>query len=117
MTMGEELLRFEIRGVTSVLGVVVLVVNAIPWRVLPADAGLSGSLVFRFGGTSSGKSGMLIGCTGVLGLAAGELGRDEGLLVVVDRETNEGVGRVGVDGLELGRGANEFEFEFELVGS
>lgn len=60
MTMGEELLRFELKGVTSVLGVV-LVVNAIPGRVLPAEAGLSGSLVFRFGGTSSGKSGMLIG--------------------------------------------------------
>lgn len=60
---------------------------------------------------------MLIGWTGVLGLAAGELGRDEGLLVVVDQETDEGVRRVGVDGLELGRGANVFEFEFKLVGS
>ncbi|KAJ0978480.1 hypothetical protein J5N97_013954 [Dioscorea zingiberensis] len=110
--MGEELLRFELKeGVTSVLGVD-LTDNAIPGRVLPAEAGLSGSLVLRFGGTSNGKSGMVIGCTGVLALGAGELGRDEGLLVVIGRETGAGVRRVGVDGLELGRGAKEFELEF-----
>jgi len=52
-----------------------LAVRASPGRTLPAEAGLSGSLVLRFGGASLGKSGISIGCTGARARGLGEHGR------------------------------------------
>jgi hypothetical protein len=49
-----------------------------PGRALPADSGLSGSLVLRLGGVSLGKSGISSGLTGARGREFGELGRDDG---------------------------------------
>lgn len=134
VTMGKELLRFELIGGVGSVFVAARTVNAIPGRVLPADAGRSGSLVLRFGGASSGKSGRVIGWTGARARGAGELGRDEGLFVTEGRPMEgdaglftalpaegervilvvavaAGVRRVGVDDLELGTE----EFEIELV--
>jgi hypothetical protein len=39
-------------------------VRATPGRDLPAETGLSGKVVLRFGGVSSGKSGGTTGCGG-----------------------------------------------------
>lgn len=88
-------------------------------RDLPAESGLSGKVVLRFGGVSRGKSGGTTGCCGrTRGL--GELGRDVGPgmrlfertrpaevegLEAVDEE-GAGFRRVGVDGRE-----------FDLVGA
>lgn len=108
-------------------------VNAKPGRVLPAEAGLSGNFVLKFGGASVGKSGRSMGRTGARGRGPGELGRDpdpDGFRVLeggarlvprirvaavnVEGPPDE-VGRlVGVEGRELTRDAT-FEFEFEGV--
>jgi len=61
----------------SVFGVD-LMPKAIPGRDLPADSGLSGNFVLRFGGVSFGKSGISSGRTGARGRGFGELGRDDG---------------------------------------
>lgn len=61
----------------SVFGVD-LMPKAIPGRDLPADSGLSGNFVLRFGGVSFGKSGISSGRTGARGRGLGELGRDDG---------------------------------------
>jgi hypothetical protein len=50
----------------------------IPGRTLPAECGLSGSLVLKFGGVSLGKSGISSGRTGARSRVFGELGRDDG---------------------------------------
>ena len=52
------------------------VVTATPGLDLPAESGLSGNVVRRFGGVSSEKSGRIIGCAGGLARGLGELGRD-----------------------------------------
>lgn len=78
VTTGNEILLFELKvAAGSELGDD-LTVKAIPGRALPAETGRSGSLVFRFGGVSVGKSGISSGPTGVRGRRLGELGRDEG---------------------------------------
>lgn len=73
-----------------------LMPKAIPGRDLPADSGLSGNFVLRFGGVSFGKSGISSGRTGARGRGVGELGRDDGAdegaeflpLLTADRETD-----------------------------
>lgn len=99
-------------------------VSGRPGRDLPAETGLSGTFVRRFGGTTSGKSGGTTGWGGG-GLAAGtgELGRAAAaapLLRPTDGEratAGAGAGdcararRVGVDGRELDRGAAELVLE------
>lgn len=47
-----------------------------PGLDLPAEIGLSGKVVRKFGGVSSGKSGRLIGCGEVRIRGPGELGRE-----------------------------------------
>lgn len=83
---------------------------------LPADRGLSGRVVRRFGGVSSEKSGGTIGCDGRRTWGLGELGREREAAVRplvtgrpagvedLDAGDNEGVivRRVGVEGLEVG---------------
>lgn len=95
-----------------------------PGRDLPAEIGLSGKVVLRFGGVSRGKSGGTTGCGGGRIRGLGELGLDEGAelrpfdrtrpaegegLDAGDKEGNE-LRRVGVDGREFGREACEFKF-------
>lgn len=96
-----------------------------PGRDLPAERGLSGKVVRRLGGVSSGKSGRTIGCGGFLTRGpAGELGREAGAELrpfdiaravggdgpaVGDKETDI-VRRVGVEGRELDRAAWELKF-------
>lgn len=78
VTTGNEILLCELKvAAGSELGDD-LTVKAIPGRALPAETGRSGSLVFRFGGVSVGKSGISSGRTGVRGRGLGEFGRDEG---------------------------------------
>lgn len=99
-------------------------VMAAPGRDLPAERGLSGKVVLRFGGVSSGKSGRTIGCGGFLTRGLGELGREAGAGLrpfdiaravegdgpaVGDKEA-AGVRRVGVDGREFDRAAGELKF-------
>ena len=99
-------------------------VTATPGLDLPAEIGLSGKVVRRFGGVSSGKSGRTIGCGGGRTRGLGELGRDVGAAlrpfegmrptegegpVVGDRE-GAGLRLVGVDGRETDRTAGEFKF-------
>jgi len=70
--------------------------KAIPGLDLPADSGLSGNFVLKFGGVLLGKSGISSGHTGARGRGFGELGRDEGAdegaefrpLLAADRETD-----------------------------
>lgn len=79
----------------SVFGVD-LMPKAIPGLDLPADSGLSGNFVLKFGGVSFGKSGISSGRTGARGRGFGELGRDDGAdegaefrpLLIADRETD-----------------------------
>ena len=49
-----------------------------PGRDLPAETGLSGNVVLRFGGVSRGKSGGTTGCGGAQIRGLGELGREDG---------------------------------------
>jgi hypothetical protein len=73
-----------------------LMPKAIPGLDLPADSGLSGNFVLKFGGVSLGKSGISSGRTGARGRGFGELGRDDGAdegaefrpLLAADRETD-----------------------------
>lgn len=95
-----------------------------PGRDLPAESGLSGKVVLRFGGVSRGKSGGTTGCCGDRSRGPGELGRDAGAGVRPFERTRpaevegpevgvtEGTGfrRVGVDGREFERVAVEFKF-------
>jgi hypothetical protein len=61
----------------SVFGVD-LIPKAAPGRDLPADNGLTGNFVLRFGGVSLGKSGISSGRTGARGRRFGELGQNDG---------------------------------------
>lgn len=113
LTMGDDCLR----------GFATLGASAFPLIVtegfgldLPADRGLSGRVVRRFGGVSSEKSGGTIGCDGRRTWGLGELGREREAAVRplvtgrpagvedLDAGDNEGVivRRVGVEGLEVG---------------
>lgn len=49
-----------------------------PGRDLPAERGLSGNVVLRFGGVSWGKSDGTTGCGGGRTRGLGELGLDDG---------------------------------------
>lgn len=53
-------------------------VRGTPGRDLPAETGLSGKVVLRFGGVSREKSGGTTGCGGGRIRGPGELGRDVG---------------------------------------
>ena len=53
-------------------------VRALPGRDLPAETGLSGNVVLRFGGVSRGKSGGTTGWGGARTRGPGELGLDAG---------------------------------------
>lgn len=100
-----------------------------PGLDLPADIGLSGKVVRRFGGVSCGKSWSTIGCGGGRTRGPGELGREtEAPLRLLVRLRPPGVEgtdigdkdgaefrRVGVDGLDVVRGAGEVMFE-EVCG-
>lgn len=104
-------------------------VRATPGLDLPADIGLSGKVVRRFGGVSSGKSWSTIGCGGARTLGPGELGRETeaaGRPLVRLRppgvegpDTGDKDGaefrRVGVDGRDVVRGAGEFKLA-EICG-
>lgn len=113
LTMGDDCLR----------GFATLGASAFPLIVtegfgldLPADRGLSGRVVRRFGGVSSEKSGGTIGCDGRRTWGLGEPGREREAAVRplvtgrpagvedLDAGDNEGVivRRVGVEGLEVG---------------
>ena len=95
-----------------------------PGLDLPAEIGLSGKVVLRFGGVSRGKSGGTTGCCGGLIRGPGELDRDAGATLrpfetmrpaegeAATAEDREGTGfrRVGVDGREFERTAVEFKF-------
>lgn len=99
-------------------------VRATPGLDLPADIGLSGKLVLRFGGISCGKSWSTIGCGGARTRGPGELGRETEVAVfpfvrlrppgVDGPDTGEYDGaefrRVGVDGLDVVRGVGELKF-------
>lgn len=94
-------------------------VMAAPGLDLPAERGLSGKVVLRFGGVSCGKSWRTMGCGGGRMRETGELGLDmrpfEGKARPPDGKdgTREGAGvlRVGVDGLEDGRIVGEVKLE------
>lgn len=75
-------------------------VMAAPGLHLPADTGLSGKQVLRFGGASFGKSGRLMGWARARARETGELGLD---VCPTLRLLKEGVGLllVGVDGLMI----------------
>lgn len=91
---------------------------------LPADKGLSGRVVRKFGGVSSEKSGGTIGCDCRRTWGLGELGRETEAVVrplvtgrpagveYLDAGDNEGVmvRRVGVEGLEVDRAAGVLKF-------
>ena len=101
---------------------------AAPGRDLPAETGLSGSVVLRFGGVSRGKSG---GTTG-WGRRLGELGRDTGAELrpfsaprPAEVEADGVVGgggdgiewrQVGVEGLESDRAGGECSMLAGLCG-
>lgn len=119
--MGDDCLRgFSTLGVSTFP----LVVTEGFGLDLPADRGLSGRVVRRFGGVSSEKSGGTIGCEGRRTWGLGELGRETEAAVrplVTERPVgvedltagdNEGVTvrRVGVEGLEVDRTAGVFKF-------
>jgi hypothetical protein len=90
-----------------------------PGRDLPAESGLSGSVVLRFGGVSRGKSGGTTGCGGARIRGLGELARDDGAELrpfnegrpaeieelIVDEGDIEGIEllRVGVEGRDNDR--------------
>lgn len=75
VTMGDECRLGALAG-TVVSGL--LFVTEAPGRDLPAESGLSGKVVLRFGGVSRGKSGGTTGCCGDRIRGPGELGRDDG---------------------------------------
>lgn len=78
-TIGEEcLLGIFIELVVSWF---VFVVTEALGLDLPAEIGLSGNAVLRFGGVSRGKSGGTTGCCGGRTRGPGELGRDAGAAV------------------------------------
>lgn len=121
VTMGDDcLLGIAVLGVSMLP----LAVRATPGLDLPAESGLSGKVVRRFGGVSRGKSGRTIGCDGGRTRGPGELGRDTGAALrpfdrvrptVVegpvdgDKDGAE-FRRVGVDGLETDLVDGELKF-------
>lgn len=121
-TIGEECLL--VTFTEPVVSGLPFVVTATPGRDLPAESGLSGKVVLRFGGVSSGKSGGTIGCCGGRTRGLGELGRDDGpgtrpfertrpaeVEGPEEGETEDtGFRRVGVDGREFDRAGAEFRF-------
>lgn len=128
LTIGDECLLVTV-AVLGVGSIFPFPVSAAPGLDLPADNGLSGKVVRRFGGVSSGKSGSTIGCGEARTRGPGELGREteatprpfvrlrppgvEGPEI----GAKDGVGfrRVGVDGLDVERVAGEFKFA-EICG-
>ncbi|KAF2287995.1 hypothetical protein GH714_003790 [Hevea brasiliensis] len=125
-------LPFETIGDECLLGTFIepvvsgfpFIVTATPGRDLPAESGLSGKVVLRFGGVSRGKSGGTTGCCGGRIRGPGELGRDDVADVrpfertrptevegpeAGDTEGN-GFRRVGVDEREFDRVVVEFKF-------
>lgn len=121
VTTGDEC-RLETLELVIVCSGFPFEVRATPGLDLPADIGLSGKVVLRFGGVSSEKSGSTIGCGGARTRGPGELGRETEAAVfpfvrlrppgVEGPETGEYDGvefrSVGVDGLDVVRGAGEF---------
>lgn len=100
-----------------------------PGRDLPAETGLSGIVVLRFGGVSRGKSGGTTGLGGGRARGLGELGRDGGaelrpfneirpdeveVPVIGDGDGAE-LRRVGVEGRESGL-ADGTDGECKLAG-
>lgn len=131
LPFGSACLPLETIGDDCLLGRLAVGVSMFPFTVkaapgldLPAESGLSGKVVRRFGGVSSEKSGGTIGCDGGRTRGLGELGRDrDGALRPFDiaRPVEiEGPGegdiegaelrRVGVDGLEADRMTGEVRF-------
>lgn len=133
LPMGSECLPLEITGDGCLqTEVEVLVDSTFPFTVrptagldLPADSGLFGKVVSKFGGVSSEKSGRAIDCGGARTRGTGELGRDTeatfrpfGMVArpleakgpeAGDRD-GAGLRRVGVDGLDEDRTAGELKF-------
>lgn len=123
LTMGDDCLLVTFAGL--VVSTFPFTVAAAPGLDLPAESGLSGKVVRRFGGVSRGKSGRTIGCGGGRTRGLGELGRDndgaalrpfEGVRAIeaedpvdVVREGAE-FRREGVDGLETDRMGGELRF-------
>lgn len=127
--MGDGCLRGTLLGVG--FSTFPLTVRATPGLDLPAESGLSGNVVRRFGGVSSEKSGRIIGCGRGRTRGLGELGRDnvaalrplDGIrpidiespvsgdkgVVDGDKEGAE-FRRVGVDGREADLVAGVFKF-------
>lgn len=122
VTIGEDCLLGRLVG--PELSTFAFTVTATPGLDLPAESGLSGKLVRRFGGVSSGKSGRIMGCGDDRTRGLGELGRDVDAALrplgrarpteveSPDAEDKEGTGflRVGVDGRDVERAAGEFKF-------
>lgn len=120
--MGDECL-LDVLAVVVVSGFPFIVTVA-PGLDLPAESGLSGKVVLRFGGVSRGKLGGTIGWGGGRTRGLGELGRDDEVgLRPFDKtrpfeieglaagETEDaGLRRVGVDGREFDREAGELKF-------
>lgn len=94
---GTEIFRFELEGTTASEFEFARTASAIPGRALLADRERSGNFVLRFGGTSMGKSGRSIGCTGARGR---ELGWEEDAEETGARDHGFG---------EMGRGENAAE--------
>lgn len=124
-TMGDGCLLGKFPGVD--ISIFPFTVTAAPGLDLPAESGLSGNVVRRFGGVSSEKSGRIIGCGRGRTRGLGELGLDdadalrsldrtrpddvEGL-VAGDNGDEEGTKfrRVGVEGREADRVVGVFKF-------
>lgn len=120
-TMGDDCLLGK--AVELVVSVFRFKVIAAPGLDLPADGGLSGKVVRRFGGVSSGKSGGTIGFGWGRTRGPGELGREteerfclarvrppdaEGPVAGNIECDGDGFRRVGVEGLDVDRTPIEF---------
>lgn len=118
-TMGDGCLLGKV--VELVVSVFPFKVRAAPGLDLPADGGLSGKVVRRFGGVSSGKSGGTIGCGWGRTRGPGELGRETEARFCLARVRpleaegpvtgdidGAGFRRVGVEGLDVDRLPIEF---------
>lgn len=127
LPLGSETLPLETIGDECLLVGVSefpFIVMVAPGRDLPAERGLSGKVVLRFGGVSREKSGRTIGCGEFLTRGLGELGREDGAELrpfdITRAEEGDGPAdrdkeaagdlRVGVDGRELDRAAGELKF-------
>lgn len=124
VTLGDECLRSSLLG-PAVFSELAFAVTETPGRDRPAESGLLGKVVLRFGGVLTGKSVGTTGCCEERTL--GELGRDVGVvlrptgrtcpsdierLAVADRDGADEVLRGGVDGREVDRTFGEFIFDW-----